>query len=264
MEWLEMPMQVAPLLAVSYALIGMWGVLTFKYRQSGHVYVSQWYILAALFWFPWLYTIAQIMILWIPARGVVQPLTNWWFAHNVLGLWLTPIGVATAYYLIPKVLGKPIHSYYLSLIGFWALALFYNWAGVHHLVGGPFPAWLISSGIVGSIMMFVPVIVTAINHHFTVIGSFKKVWASPTLRFVVFGAMNYTLSSLFGSTMALRAVNEVTHFTHFTVGHAHHGAYGFFTMVMFGAIYFMLPRLLQKVVRIWSKLNQIQSCHYVG
>ena len=245
-EWLEMPKEVAPLLAVSYVLIGLWTVMTFKYRKSGHVYVSQWYILAGTFWFPWLYTIAQILIMWIPARGVVQPLTNWWFGHNYLGLWITPLGVATAYYLIPKVLGKPIHSYYLSLIGFWSLALFYNWAGVHHLVGGPLPAWVISAGIVGSVMMFVPVIVTGINHHMTVVGSFKKVWASPTLRFVVFGAINYTLSSAVGSLMSLRSVSVVTHFTHFTVGHAHHGLYAFYTMIMFGLIYFMFPRVLCK------------------
>lgn len=245
-EWLEMPPYVAPLLTFSYALIGVWGVLTFRYRQVEHVYVSQWYILGALFWFPWLYAIAQLMILWIPARGTVQALTNWWFAHNVLGLWLTPMGLAAAYYLIPKVLGRPIHSYYLSVLGFWSLALFYNWAGVHHLIGGPIPVWLISAGIVASVMMVVPVLVTAINHHMTVVGNFRAVWYSPTLRFVVFGAISYTAVSLIGSAMALRSVNEVTHFTQFTVGHAHHGVYAFFTMVMFGSIYFMMPRLLYR------------------
>ena len=243
-EWLEMPVYATPLLAISYALIGVWGILAFRYRQGEHIYVSQWYILAALFWFPWLYTIAQIMILFIPASGVVQAITNWWFAHNVLGLWFTPMALAIIYYLIPKVLGKPIHSYYLSVLGFWSLALFYNWAGIHHLIGGPIPLWLQSAGIVASVMMVIPVIVTAINHHMTVVGSFKAVWYSPTLRFIVFGAMSYTLVSLLGSAMAVRDVNEITHFTHFTVGHAHHGVYAFLTMTLFGGIYFMMPRLL--------------------
>ncbi|HCR37261.1 MAG TPA: hypothetical protein DIU37_03835 [Opitutae bacterium] len=243
-EWLEMPPAVAPLLAGAYALIGVWGIISFRFRQSDHVYVSQWYILAALFWFPWLYIVTQMMILWVPARGTVQAITNWWFGHNALGLWYTPMGLAAAYYFIPKVLGRPIHSYYLSVLGFWSLALFYNWAGVHHLIGGPIPVWLISAGIVASVMMVIPVIVTAINHHMTVVGHFRAVWFSPTLRFVVFGAMSYTLASLIGSGMALREVNVVTHFTHFTVGHAHHGAYAFFTMVMFGSIYYMMPRLL--------------------
>ncbi len=245
-EWLEMPTYVSPLLAVAYVLIGAWGVLAFWHRESDHVYVSQWYLLAAFFWFPWLYTIVQMLIFFTPMQGVMQSITHWWFAHNVLGLWMTPICVAIVYYILPKVLGKPIHSYYLSVVGFWSLALFYNWAGMHHLIGGPIPVWMISAGIVGSIMMFVPVIVTAINHHITAMGSLRDIWNSPSLRFIVFGAMNYTLSSAFGSLMALRSFNKITHFTHFTVGHAHHGAYGFVTMVLFGGIYFMLPRLLNR------------------
>lgn len=243
-EWLEMPLYVTPLLAISYVLIGAWGVLAFYYRRSDHVYVSQWYMLAALFWFPWIYTIVQMLLFFSPMQGVMKSVTHWWFAHNVLGLWMTPMSVAIIYYILPKVLGKPIHSYYLSVVGFWALALFYNWAGMHHLIGGPIPVWMISAGIVGSLMMFVPVVVTAINHHMTAVGSFDVIWRSPSLRFIVFGAMNYTLSSWGGSLMALREVNEVTHFTHFTVGHAHHGAYAFVTMVLFGGTYYMLPRLL--------------------
>ena len=108
-----------------------------------HVYVTQWYLLAAMIWMPWLYTTAVLLIFGIdvaifgfhlympPATGVLQATTNWWFAHNVLGLWLTPVAVGTAYYIIPKVLGRPVYSYYLSVIGFWALALFYSWAGMH-------------------------------------------------------------------------------------------------------------------------------------
>lgn len=245
-EWLEMPVQVAPLLVFAYGLIAVWGIISFRFRQVEHVYVSQWFILAGLFWLPWLYTIAQILILWEPARGTVQSITNWWFAHNVLGLWLTPMALGSIYYLLPKVLGRPIHSYYLSVLAFWSLALFYNWAGVHHLIGGPIPVWLQSAGVVASVMMVIPVIVTAINHHFPAAGNWRAVWASPTLRFTVFGALSYTAVSLVGSAMAVPEVNVVTHFTHFTVGHAHHGVYAFFTMVMFGAIYFMMPRLLYR------------------
>lgn len=245
-EWLEMPKYVTPILGISFLMISAWGIVSFLYRESSHVYVSQWYILASLFWFPWIYIAVQTMVIWFPARGTVQAITNWWFGHNVLGLWYTPVALGVTYYLIPKVLGRPIHSYYLSALGFWTLALFYNWAGVHHLIGGPIPVWLISSGIVASVMMVIPVMVTGINHHLTVVGFFDKVWQSPTLRFVVFGAMSYTLVSLIGSTMALREVNVVTHFTHFTVAHAHHGIYAFFTMVMFGSIYYIMPRMLNK------------------
>ncbi|MGF1449049.1 MAG: cbb3-type cytochrome c oxidase subunit I, partial [Opitutales bacterium] len=257
-EWLEMPTYAAPILFVSYGLIGVWMALAFRYRQTNHTYVSQWYLLGATFWFPWLYAIAQIMILWLPAQGTIQSLTNWWFAHNVLGLWLTPLGLGAIYYFLPKVLGRPIHSYYLSILGFWSLALFYNWAGVHHLIGGPVPVWLQAAGTVGSIFMVIPVVVTAINHHLTAVQGWRAVWASPTLRFIVYGAMSYTLVSLIGSTMALRSVNEITHFTQFTVAHAHHGVYAFFTMVMFGSVYFFMPRLL---FREWPSAALI-SVHF--
>ncbi len=254
-EWLEMPQEVAPILAIAYILIAIWGIACFANRKSEHVYVSQWYILAALFWFPWLYIIAQVMILFVPARGVVQSVTNWWFAHNVLGLWLTPVALAVAYYLIPKVLGKAIYSYYLSILGFWTLALFYNWAGIHHLIAGPIPIWLQTAGTIASVMMTIPVIVVAINQHMTVVGEPRPVWRSPTLRFIVFGAMSYTAVSLIGSAMALRSVNEVTHFTHFTIAHAHHGVYAFFTMIMFGGIYFVMPRFLQREWPSGSLIN---------
>jgi cytochrome c oxidase cbb3-type subunit 1 len=234
------------LLFVAYALVGVWAVIMFRFGKSPHIYVSQWYILAGLFWFPWIYSIAQIMLFWAPARGTVQALVNWWYAHNVLGLWFTPVGLASVYYFLPKVLGKPIHSYYLSVIGFWALAIFYNWAGVHHLIGGPVPAWVQSAGIAASVMMLIPVVVTGINHHMTMIGSFSALKYSPTLRFIVFGAVNYTLVSVIGSLMSLRSWAEITHFTQHTVAHAHHGLYAFFTMVMFGSIYYIMPRLLLK------------------
>ncbi|NQY33056.1 MAG: cbb3-type cytochrome c oxidase subunit I [Coraliomargarita sp.] len=259
-EWLEIPRYATPLLAISYILVGVWGIMAFHFRKGEHVYVSQWYFLGALFWFPWLYIVAQLMIIWAPAQGVVQSVTNWWFAHNVLGLWLTPMALGTAYYLIPKVLGRPIYSYYLSVLGFWSLALFYNWAGVHHLIGGPVPVWLVSAGIVASVMMVIPIIVVGVNHHMSIVGFHKEGWRSPTIRFVVFGAINYSFVSLIGSAMALRDVNEVTHFTHFTVGHAHHGVYAFFAMIMFGGVYYMMPRMLG---REWPSAKLIQI-HFWG
>lgn len=245
-EWLEFPSYATPLLFFAYALVGAWTVITFRFGRSKHIYVSQWYILAALFWFPWLYSVAQIMLIFSPARGTVQSLVNWWFAHNVLGLWFTPIGLGAVYYFLPKVLGKPIHSYYLSVLGFWSLAIFYNWAGVHHLIGGPVPVWVQTAGITASFMMVIPVIVTAINHHLTLIGNSSALKYSPTLRFTVFGAVAYTFTSLQGSSMSIRSWSELTHFTHYTIGHSHAGMYAFFTMVMFGSIYYILPRILLK------------------
>jgi len=244
-EWLELPPYATPILFVTYALIAIWGIITFRYRREPHLYVSQWYLLAALFWFPWIYSAAQLLLVMQPVRGTVQAAVNWWFAHNVLGLWFTPIGLAAIYYFLPKVLGKPVYNYSLSLLGFWSLALFYNWNGMHHLVGGPLPAWLITVSVVASVMMTIPVVIVGINHHCTMWGSFHRLKDSPVLRFMVFGGMSYTVTSLHGVLLALRSVSEVTHFTHSTIAHAHQGMYAFFTMVMFGAMYYILPRVLQ-------------------
>jgi cytochrome c oxidase cbb3-type subunit 1 len=254
-EWLDMPPVVGPFFVTTLGITAAWTIAVFRNRREQHVYVTQWYILGAMFWMPWLYTTAILLIFGVdltllgmhvkfgPGAGVVQATTNWWFNHNVLGLWLTPVGVGTAYYLIPKVIGRPVYSYYLSVIGFWALALFYSWAGMHHLIGGPIPAWMVSASVVGSMMMLIPVTAVALNHHMTMRGHFPHLRYSPTLRFVVFGAIAYTAVSVQGSFESLKQFSEVAHFTHYTVGHAHLGAYGFFTMIMFGATYYILPRL---------------------
>ena len=255
-EWLEFPSWVVyPLGIIFLGAIA----LTFRMlltRRVHHLYVSQWYLLGATVWFPILYVAATVLLHSPAAVGVAKGTANWWYAHNVLGLWLTPIGLAAAYYFIPKVIGRPVHSYYLSLIGFWTLALFYNWAGTHHLIGGPVPAWVVTLGIVGSMMMFVPVIAVAANHHLTLWGSYSKVWSSPTLQFVVFGSIAYTITSVQGSLTALRVVNETTHFTHYTIAHAHLGVYAFYSMVMFGSMYYVIPRLMG---RSWSSSFMIRS-----
>jgi cytochrome c oxidase cbb3-type subunit I len=241
LEWLEFPWQVDILLVIGGGLVGLPVFMTLLQRKVDHLYVSVWYIFAGLLWFPVLFLIANIPYLHF---GVQEATMNWWFGHNVLGLWFTPIGLASAYYLIPKILGKPIYSYNLSLLGFWSLAFFYSQVGGHHLIGGPVPTWLITMSIVQSVMMVIPVFAVTVNLHMTVLGNFKALIYSPTLRFIVLGTMLYTAASVQGSLEALRSINTVTHFTHFTVAHAHLGLYGFFSMVMFGAIYFIMPRVM--------------------
>ncbi|MEM6820929.1 MAG: cbb3-type cytochrome c oxidase subunit I [Verrucomicrobiota bacterium] len=255
-EWLEFPGYTAPFLLGAFAIAMFEIIRMMNKRPPGHVYISQWYILAAFCWFPWLYATAVILLVWFPVQAPAMPPINWWFAHNALGLWFTPVSLAAAYYLIPKVVGKPIHSYYLSMIGFWSLGFFYAWNGMHHLIGGPFPAWLISASIAASIMMLVPVITVAINHHMTMKGSFHYLKSSPTLRFVVFAAVSYTLVSVQGSSAAIRPLNQITHFTHYTIGHAHLGMYAFVTMMLFGAMYYIMPRLWN---REWPSAFLIRS-----
>ena len=240
-EWLEFPWQVDILFVIGGALCAVPLLMTAANRTVSHLYVTTWYLLGALVWFPFLFLVANLPYVFPGASGAT---VNWWFAHNVLGLWVTPIGIGIAYYLIPKILGRPIISYQLSLLGFWSLALFYSQVGIHHLVGGPIPTWLVTLSIVHSVMMSIPVITVAINHHGTMWGSFGRLKDSPTLRFVWIGALMYTVSSLQGSMEALRTVNVITHFTHYTIAHAHLGMYAFLSFILFGAVYFVMPRLM--------------------
>lgn len=253
MEWLEIPWQIDIFIAIAVFLFVVPLLVTAWHRQVHHIYVTGWYYLGAMVWFPVLFIVANLPGIHV---GAQQATVNWWFAHNVLGLWLTPLGVGAAYYLLPRIIGKPIYSYSVSLVGFWALALFYSQVGIHHLMGGPVPTWVVTLSVVQSVMMFVPVIAVAINQHPLWLGNLDAFRASIPLRFVAIGALMYTASSFQGSLEALRPMNSVTHFTHYTVGHAHLGAYAFVTFVLFGAFYYVVPRL---VGRIWPYPSLIRA-----
>jgi cytochrome c oxidase cbb3-type subunit 1 len=255
-EWMALPAFSGLLLLVAYILMAVWVVNTFRYRQEKHVYVSQWFLLAALFSFPWVFSVAQIMLVQAPVRGTLQALVSVWYTQNLIGLWLMPIGLAAAYYFIPKVLGKPIHSYHLAVVGFWSLAV--TWAGPSRLVGGPVPAWVISAGIVGCVLMLIPVIVTTVNLHLTSLGSFREIWNSPTLRFVVFGSIAFSLVGLLWAVTAFRSVAGIIHFTLVDEGLTQLAVYGFFSMTVFGGFYFIVPRLLEKE---WPSASLI-SLHF--
>jgi cytochrome c oxidase cbb3-type subunit I len=242
LEWLEIPYPIDAIAALSGGLLAFSVLTTVARRNTQHFYVSVWYVLAALVWFPIIFVTANLPVF----SGVGQATVNWWYGHNALGLWITSLSLAAAYYLIPKVLGRPIRSYSLSLVGFWALAFFYSLNGIHHLIGGPVPTWLVTVSITASVMMAIPVAATGVNFHTTMQGRFATLRHSPTLAFVVAGAMIYTAVSLQGSAEALRTVNRLTHFTHFTVAHAHLGVYGFASMILFGAFYFIVPRLVDR------------------
>ena len=241
MEYLEIPWQIGIFLVAGFVCIIGSVLYTLVNRKVESLYVSVWYHVAALLWISLLFIVAKLPGVHF---GVEQATTNWWYGHNVLGLWFTPVSIGAIYYFLPKVIGRRVRSYNLSLLGFWTLAFFYAQVGGHHLVGGPVPGWLITLSIVQSMMMIIPVIAFSINMAGTMWGRMHLARYSPTLRFMMFGGFMYMLSSLQGSFEALRTVQQVAHFTHFTVAHAHLGAYGFVTMVLFGAIYFMLPRVL--------------------
>ncbi len=252
LEWLEIPRPIDIVVAISGGLMAISVLITVKNRRTQHFYVSVWYILASMIWFPIIFVTANLPLF----TGVNEAAVNWWFGHNALGLFITPLGLGSAYYFIPKVVGRPIHSYNLSLLGFWSLAFFYSLNGHHHLVGGPFPQWVITTSITASVMMAIPVAATAVNFHYTMIGRFGALRHSPTLRFVVMGAMMYTVVSVEGMFEAVRSVSKISHFTQLTVGHAHFGVYGFAGFIIFGAYYFILPRVVDWE---WPSGNMIRA-----
>lgn len=245
-EYLELPALCVPAFAGVFGIVVFVSLVMFAGRRERTIHVSQWYLFAAALWFPLLYLLANVVVHGGAAHGVPQALAGWWYAHNLLGLWLAPIGLAAAYYLIPTLIQRPIYSAALSSLGFWTLAIFYHWAGAHHLIGGPLPAWLVSIGIVAGVLMLIPVTAVAVNLHMTMRGCWNALRNNLPLRFIVIGAMCYTAVSLQGALQALRTVNAVTHFTHYTVAHAHLGVYAFFTMLLFGVLYYVLPRILGK------------------
>jgi cytochrome c oxidase cbb3-type subunit I len=173
-------------------------------------------------------------------QGVVAA----WYSQNLSLLWFTSIGLATAYYLIPKVINKPIYSYNLAAIGFWTFALFGGLSAMVRLSGGPVPAWFVTVGIAANLLMLVPILTVVTNLFFTMRGNLHAVYSSPTIRFTSFGAVAFALVSVVGLLVSLRSIDRVVHFTQFQVAQQHLTLYAFFSMVMFGAIYYITPRLV--------------------
>ncbi|MGI8957234.1 MAG: cbb3-type cytochrome c oxidase subunit I [Chthoniobacterales bacterium] len=265
-EWLEFPGFSALTLFVAYLLIMTWTLIMFRYRRRGHVYITQWYLLGAFLWFPWLYAAAQVMLFIVPVQGVMQAAVNWWFANNLLFLWFGSIGLGTVYYMIPKVIGRPVHSYYLAAIGFWTFALFSSWTGMQRLIDGPFPAWMITASIAAMILSIIPVATVGLNHHMTMRDQFPLMRYSPTLRFTVFGAIAYTAFSVVGVIISLRSMARIVHFTEASMGYTMMGLYAFFTMVIFGSMYYIVPRLVGREWRYASliKLHFWGSTYGIG
>jgi len=242
-EGLEIPGSAAVLMLFGYLLVGLWGALLFGYRRETPAYISVWYLVAALFWFPWTFGLAHLAVA-LPVQGVVQSMIAAWATQNFLHVFITAIGLATAYYLIPKVIDRPIHSYHLASTGFWAFILFSGLTGAVRLSGGPLPAWLITLSIAATILLLVQLATVSTNLLLTMRGQYHMVYHSPTVRFTVFGVISFTIASVIGLLSSLRSVDRLLHFTFFQSAQTHLLLYAFFSMVMFGAIYYILPRLV--------------------
>ena len=252
-EWLEFPSAGSAILIASYAVLGICALLTFRARQPGELYPSQWYILGALFWFPWLYTTARLLLIWFPARGVMQLAVNGWFANGLFTLWLGGLALAILYYFIPKLVNAPLHSRTLALLGFWSLALFGGFGGYHR--GQPLPAWMISAAIGGTAVMLVPLLATVSNLWLTM-GEGTKAKA-PLLGFFKTSLIFFALTGVFAVFTA--SVPQLR-FSLFGEGAEQLALYGFVGLALFGALHYIVPRLTGVVsdkfigVNCWATL----------
>src|SRR5438045_3670978 len=254
-HWLEFPSYGAWTLFVGYSLIASWAVLMFRFRRGDSIYITQWYLLAAFLWFPWMYLAAQIMLFIVPVQGVLQAAVNWWCANTILFLWFGSLGLRHAPYMIPKVIGRPVYSYHLAAIGFWTYAFFASWTGMQRLVDGPFPAWMITASIAAMILCIIPVATVGLNHHMTMRGYFPLMRYSPTLRFTVLGAMSYTALRLLGVVISLRSFVRFVQFSEVSIAYSHVGLSAFLNLLMLGAMYYIVPRLVGLELRFASLIN---------
>jgi cytochrome c oxidase cbb3-type subunit I len=248
-EMLEMPSYGAIFAFLGYLFVGIWAVVCFHRRQIRPLYVSQWYLFAALFWFPWIFSTAQILLGTFPVRGMAQAVIAWWYADNLLVVWLGLTGLAAVFYFLPKLLGRELPSHYLALITFWMLVTFGSWAGIPNTA--PLPAWLPTLSTVSSVLLLVPILAILLNIHRTLFPGTPTPALKPTLtaadkaslRFIVFGSIAFGVAGLMVVAGALLDSNQLLQLTWFHTAQRELIFYGFFVMIIFGAVYRVLPQL---------------------
>lgn len=241
-EWLEMPRYAALPLFCGYVMIGVAAMRTFNQRSEGPLYISLWFLIAAVFWFPWIYTTAEILLVAHPIRGALQAALDGWYVTNLTNIWFGFIGLATIFYFVPKLAQRPLHSHYLGILIFWTLALFGSWGG--SVPGSPLPAWMAAMSTVAAVLCIVPVVAVFLNLRRTISGNYDKLLAGAAGKFILFGAAAFIVAGLTAALTALESVNVITNFTWANTAQTQLALYGFFAMTMFGVIYYIVPRLL--------------------
>jgi cytochrome c oxidase cbb3-type subunit 1 len=236
-------------------------------RREPHIYVSNWFYLAFILTIAMLHIVNNLAVpvSWTGAKsyivwaGVQDAMTQWWYGHNAVGFFLTAGFLGLMYYFIPKQAERPVYSYRLSIIHFWALIFLYIWAGPHHLHYTSLPDWAQTLGMTFSVMLWMPSWGGMINGIMTLSGAWHKLRTDPVLRFLVVSVGFYGMSTFEGPLMSIKAVNSLSHYTDWTIGHVHSGALGWVAFVSFGALYFLTPRLWNRT-RLYSL--QLVSYHF--
>jgi cytochrome c oxidase cbb3-type subunit 1 len=220
-------------------------------RKEPHIYVANWFFLAFIVTIAMLHIVNNLAVpvsflgvkSYSAFAGVQDALTQWWYGHNAVGFFLTAGFLGMMYYFIPKQVNRPVYSYRLSIIHFWALIFMYIWAGPHHLHYTALPDWAQTLGMVFSIMLWMPSWGGMINGLMTLSGAWDKIRTDPVVRMMVVAVAFYGMATFEGPMMSIKAVNSLSHYTDWTIGHVHSGALGWNGMITFGAIYFLVPRL---------------------
>jgi cytochrome c oxidase cbb3-type subunit 1 len=239
-QWLEFPRGGSSLLFFGYLLLGLWAMMNFSGRREAGLFPSHWFLIAALFWFPWIYSTANILIVGWPVRGVVQAIIAWWFGNNLVFVWTSLVGIGAAFYFLPKFSGRPLQTYFYALFAFWTLILFGSMRGVP--AGAPVPAWLPSLSALNSLLLVVPVIVIAVIGWKTVHRAANQECKGGPFCMIKFGFVAFILSALMLVATACPHFSQLTQFTWFGAAQTQLQLYGFFAITMFGAIYYILPR----------------------
>ncbi len=247
---LQLPRYVQPLMVAAYAAIGVSGILAWNGRRTDGTHAAQWYAVAALFLFPWLLIAAQSMLLWSPVRGVLQAVTAGWYVQGVFTLWLAPLALAAAYYVVPKTTGRVYPSYEFAPLAFWTLIFVGAFTGGRHLIGGPVPAWIPTlANAACSLLLF---------HYLVVVLNLRSVFsaAGVAARFISVGLIAYFVSGSLDFITSFRGVALVTQFTYFAQAQQQLAVYGGISLLLFGAIYFAVPRLTG---RAWASGAFVQG-----
>ena len=231
-------------------------------REKGHIYVSQWYLLAAIIAFPWVFFSAHLFVFVLDGHPLMKAAVSEWYRSAMLFMFLAPVAISAAYYLAPKVTGRPVHSYHLALFGFWSLMVIGPWAGFQKLAGAPIPQWLPYTGAAATILFLIPALAVAVNILRTILQDESgAAHNSPSLRFTIGGMVGMLLLGCLGLGLYTSNTLAATQFSLTGYGIDILAIYGFFSMCAFGLIYFVVPRVTR---REWLSKRFITSHFFLS
>ena len=251
-EYAELEWPIDILIAVVWVAYAVVFFGTIAKRRVKHIYVANWFFAGFIITIAVLHIVNSLALpvtltkSYSVFAGTQDAMVQWWYGHNAVGFFLTAGFLGLMYYFIPKLAERPVFSYRLSIVHFWALVFTYIWAGPHHLHYTALPNWTQSLGMVMSLILLAPSWGGMINGVMTLSGAWHKLRSDPVLRFIIVAVSFYGMSTFEGPMMSIKTVNALSHYTDWTVGHVHSGALGWVAMVSIGSIYYLLPKLFGK------------------